>query len=73
MGEKIWLKRVLIPLWIVQLIVLVIFCVAAGLSLYAVDTFEFDDTIENVLKYVSSTTDTPHITDTTAASEPQSI
>ena len=54
-GEKIWLKRANIPLWIIQLICLLIFTAAAGFALYAVesvsDDYGFSGDVEHALKY----------------------
>ena len=54
-GEKIWLKRANIPLWIVQLICLVIFTGGAGVALYAVERVSSDygvgGDIEHALEY----------------------
>jgi hypothetical protein len=52
MAEKIWLKRVLIPLWIIQLLILGAFAASAALSLYVVDNtdIELGDRLENAVK-----------------------
>jgi hypothetical protein len=54
-GEKIWLKRANIPLWIIQLICLLIFTAAAALALYAVERvssdYGFSGDVEHALKY----------------------
>ena len=49
MADKIWLKRVLIPLWVVQLIVLAIITVSCALSLYVVNAAsdEVDDRLSD--------------------------
>ena len=52
MREKIFLKRVLIPLWVIQILVLLVFAGAAGVVLYAVEKVNPDDSVESVLKYV---------------------
>ena len=48
------MKRVDIPIWIVQLICLLIFTASAGIALYAVDNYsddlDFSDKVENALK-----------------------
>ena len=46
------MKRVLIPIWVIQLIVLLVFAAAAGLALYAVGSVDLGNAVENVLKYV---------------------
>jgi hypothetical protein len=54
-GEKIWLKRANIPLWVIQLICLCIFTAAAGIALYAVESVSGDyglgGDIQHALKY----------------------
>ena len=58
-GEKIWLKRANIPIWVIQLIVLLIFTASAALALYAVDNIDnldnisLGDNVEQVLKCAS--------------------
>lgn len=53
------MKRVLIPLWIIQLICLVIFAAGAGFALYVVDKanddYGFDENVQNALKYAFGT------------------
>ncbi|KAK3699512.1 hypothetical protein LTR37_016381 [Vermiconidia calcicola] len=51
MGEKIWLKRVLIPLWVIQLIVLLIFSAASAFALYVTtsEQLELDNSVKSVL------------------------
>ena len=56
MGDKIWLKRVLIPLWVIQLIILLIFTGASAFALYIV---EHDDEFEtSVYRKVNETAGT---------------
>ena len=38
--DKIWLKRVCIPLWVIQLLVYLIYAGASGVALWAVDAAE---------------------------------
>ena len=49
------MKRVDIPIWIVQLICLLIFTASAGIALYAVNKYsgdlDFSDRVENAVKY----------------------
>lgn len=56
---KIWKKRILLPLWIIQLIALVIFLGLSALALWAWNTVEDDvrgddaqlaDAADNVIK-----------------------
>ncbi|KAK3701068.1 hypothetical protein LTR37_015630 [Vermiconidia calcicola] len=49
MGDKIWLKKALIPLWSIQLIVLLLFSATSALALWAVDQVELDNSVESVL------------------------
>ena len=55
MAEKLWLKRVNVPIWVIQLIVLLIFTGTAAIALYVVadagDQLDLGDNVENVLKY----------------------
>ena len=58
-GEKIWLKRANIPIWVIQLIVLLIFTASAGIALYAVENIDnlngnisLGNNVEQVLKCV---------------------
>lgn len=52
MADKIWLKRVLVPLWILQLLVCIIYAAASALALYVADNGDFSqidkDTGDNV-------------------------
>ena len=41
MADKIWMKRVLIPLWVIQFIILFILVGLSAVVLYAVN--EYDD------------------------------
>ncbi len=50
MGDKIWLKRVLIPFWVIQILICLVFCVAAALGLYVVDNVNVDADVEAALK-----------------------
>ena len=50
------MKRVLIPLWVIQILILLAFTAASALALYAVDTYSeevnLNDSVQRVLKYV---------------------
>ena len=48
MGNKIWLKRVLIPLWVIQLIVAVIVLGASAVDLWAVNSAQDNGDLANV-------------------------
>ena len=50
MHDKIWLKRVLIPLWVVQILVCLVYVAAAALGLYVADNADLDTTLESALK-----------------------
>ena len=61
MDDKIWLKRVLIPLWVIQLLISAIFAVISALALYAVEASNMNNRlgqvgqeVENAVKYVQS-------------------
>lgn len=53
--EKIWMKRMNIPIWVAQLLVMLIFTGAAAVALYAVDQIDDDYGLRNdlysLLKY----------------------
>lgn len=52
-GEKIWLKRANIPIWVIQLLVLLIFTASSAIALYAVSSIEnFDDNVGDDVKQV---------------------
>lgn len=52
MGDKIWRKRILIPLWIIQILICIVFIAAAALVLWVTtsESVNLDSTIENVAK-----------------------
>jgi hypothetical protein len=54
MRDKIWLKRVLIPTWVLQIIVCGVFAVAAILSLWIVDQDDVGDRLEAAVQYVDT-------------------
>ena len=54
MADKIWLKRALIPLWVLQLLVLLILIGSSAVGLYAVQEYNEDvDVSDNV--YMAAT------------------
>lgn len=55
MGDKIWLKRVLIPIWVIQLIILLIEVAGSAISLYAVDSYSDGNIVYEGFKCVSPT------------------
>jgi hypothetical protein len=50
MADEIWKKRALIPLWVIQILICLVYVAAAALGLYVVDRVDVEGNVEAALR-----------------------